>query len=80
MCSYLTPLDPSQFDELGRGIDWKDGNLYLSQLFVPVCSSPEWDYVEPEIKEELYRKKNDGEFWYFPTDPFVYQAFSLCLL
>ena len=25
--------------------------------------SPEWDYVEPEIKEELYRKKNDGEFW-----------------
>ncbi|NXJ04971.1 CAN13 protein, partial [Odontophorus gujanensis] len=25
--------------------------------------SSEWDHVEPEIKEELYRKKNDGEFW-----------------
>ncbi|OXB82815.1 UNVERIFIED_CONTAM: hypothetical protein H355_010385 [Colinus virginianus] len=41
--------------------------------------SSEWDHVEPEIKEELYRKKNDGEFWYFPTDPFVYQENSKVL-
>uniref|UniRef100_G1N1G7 Uncharacterized protein n=1 Tax=Meleagris gallopavo TaxID=9103 RepID=G1N1G7_MELGA len=40
--------------------------------------SPEWDYVEPEIKEELYRKKNDGEFW-MSCESFREQFSWLCV-
>lgn len=37
--------------------------------FVLLCSSPEWDSVEPKYREALLRNKDDGEFWYFPIDP-----------
>lgn len=28
-----------------------------------VCSSPEWDEIDPSEREDLHLKMEDGEFW-----------------
>lgn len=63
---------------MGQIEEWagqRDGELCLTSVcwFVPVCSSPQWDHVEPEYREALLRNKDDGEFWYFRIDSSVYQ-------
>lgn len=81
--SLLTPPDPSRLDRLvEERAGQRDGKPCLTSAccFVPVCSSPQWDYVEPKYREALLRNKDDGEFWYFPIDHFVYCVFCSCSL
>ncbi|XP_038031858.2 calpain-13 isoform X2 [Anas platyrhynchos] len=41
-------------------------------------NSPEWNYVEPQIKEDLCIKKDDGEFW-MSCEDFCEQFSWLCI-
>ncbi|NXI68888.1 CAN13 protein, partial [Anseranas semipalmata] len=41
-------------------------------------NSPEWDHVDPKIKENLCRNKDDGEFW-MSCEDFQEQFSWLCI-
>lgn len=81
-CSHRAVCSPLliPYDLMGWLEEWagqRGGKLCFTSAcwFVPVCSSPQWDHVEPKFREALFRNKADGEFWYFPIDPSVYQVF-----